>query len=93
VIKLRSWKTGRKQTRAVIHADWTDQMKRPTYVSVSFDKNNFNEEEKPLIEGDPGDVAYVMNGIAQIAWDSGWRPSGLAETVMSVVRNYKQPKA
>lgn len=92
MIKLRNWTKGKRSNRARIHAEWTDQLKRPTFVSITFDKNNHNEDEKPMIEGDPGDVAYVLNGIARIAWDAGWRPSGLAETVQAVVRNYKEPK-
>ncbi len=92
MIKLRSWKKGKRQQYAQIHAEWTDQLKRPTLVTISFDKNNFNDDEKPMIEGEPGDVAYVLNGIAAIAWDYGWRPSGLPETIAGVVKNYKEPK-
>jgi hypothetical protein len=93
VIKLRDWSRAKKHSGSgALYATWTDQMKRPTLVSIKVDKNNANEDNEPLISGDPVDISYVLNGLAQIAWECGWRPSGLANSVAGLISNYKEPK-
>jgi hypothetical protein len=34
-----------------------------------------------------------MSGLADIAWDMGWRPGGLSGSLARVVETYKIPKA
>lgn len=91
MIKLRSSERRKKGSRVAIHTKWTDQMRRPTMVEIRYDKNNHNEDEVPMIQGEPGDVSYILNGIAEIAWENGWRPRGLSGTVAAVIQNYREP--
>lgn len=73
---------------------WRDRFKREAHVKIV-------EEPLPvgsapavgtIIEGERDQVQNTMFGLAEIAWDMGWRPKGLDLVLARVVKIYELPK-
>ncbi len=77
--------------KVTIKASWRDQMRQPVKVMITTEKVHSNSTY-PLITGEAGAVSKTINGIAQIAWDLGWRPVGLGPVLARIVETYKEPK-
>lgn len=78
--------------RASVAASWTTQMREPGHVRITTEKAT---ERTPglLYEGDEGEVFKTFSGLAEIAWEMGWRPKGLAQVLGMVVAEFKLPKS
>lgn len=85
----------RTADRVTIKAVWADKMRnrRNVTVSISAAQDQRTSIVPAMLTGDVRDVSGVLNGIAQIAWDQGWRPAGLGATLAAVVERFKEPKA
>ncbi len=81
-------RTGDKVT---IKALWRDKFKHPASVTITTEKHE-TPMSRLLITGDVVDVRNTLHGLAQIAWDQGWRPLGLGPVLARIVETYKEPK-
>jgi len=74
-----------------IKALFRDNFKRPAHVAIS---RSVSEAQTPseVIHGDVKEVTDIMYSLAEIAWEMGWRPQGLAPVVGMVIQQYKLPK-
>jgi hypothetical protein len=67
-------------------------MRRPAKVNISFGKLEAPASaEQPMIEGDVKEVTDVMFAIAELAWESGWRPRGFPGALAAFAQHYKLP--
>lgn len=73
-----------------VRAVWTNQMRVPKTLAIVAEESPTGALET-LTEGDAGDVFNTLSGMAEIAWNMGWRPAGLANTVAGVVAAYRLP--
>ena len=73
-----------------VDAVWTNQMRQPRTLAIQAAESPTGALER-LTEGDAADVFNTLSGLAQIAWEMGWRPAGLSNTVAAVVAAYKIP--
>ena len=68
-------------------------MRRPARVSLALHKGQLPEAESDvLVVGESHEVYTMLSGLADIAWDMGWRPSGLPGQVAQFIQNYKPVK-
>jgi len=75
-----------------VNAAWVSKMRTPVAVHIVDEKQAIHSDSL-LIEGDAGEVQTTLNGLAEIAWDMGWRPQGLGPVLAHIVGAYKIPKA
>lgn len=88
-MKLKLYTLARlANNRIRLDALWTDQMRRPHHITVSFSPVEL-AVPTPVMEMDAGDLFKLLSGFATIAWDMGWRPQGLATAVSNVVTSFK----
>lgn len=78
--------------RLRVLARWTDEMRRPADVKMVVKRNLPDlDGDNTLVEADERDVRDAVFGIADIAWEMGWRPAGLPGTVANLIQTYKLP--
>ena len=93
-MKLRSHKESRKGDTVTIDATWTARNRQSAAVWLGQLKGTDGhpvdpaEAAKPLIQADVVDVNGITNGIAEIAWKRGWRPTGFANALQTLVMNF-----
>ena len=92
-MKLRSHRLNRTGDRTILHARWTDRMKRPANVKLVFERGLEDFSDVPAADGDIKDVSGALFGFAEIAWSMGWRPRGLMGNLARYVETYKEPPA
>jgi len=72
---------------------WRDQMRRPARVTISIDKGvDTDGAPEVYLEGSSYDTANILHAIANIAWNEGWRPGGLTESINSLIGQHKLPE-
>ena len=81
----------RKGDQLKVSALFRDHMRRPVTVHATTDRGEGNEINSCVMEGSVRDVTGTMFSLAEIAWDMGWRPKGLAGTLARVIETYKEP--
>jgi hypothetical protein len=92
-MKLKTHKIDRLPGhKVVVSGVWTNQMRMPKSVRITCDGEGTGFPET-LTEGDEGDVFNTLSGMAQIAWEMGWRPEGLANATAGLIAAYRLPKA
>lgn len=93
-MKLRGHKAERRGNDAVkMYGNWTDNMKRPAQVKVSWGPlENPTSEPQLISDGDVKATTDVYFAIAEMAWSMGWRPKGLPGFVAHMINNYKIPQ-
>lgn len=93
-MKLRGHKAERRGNSAVkMYGNWTDHMKRPAQVKVSWGHlENPTSEPQLISDGDVKETTDVYFAIAEMAWSMGWRPKGLPGFVAHMINNYKIPQ-
>jgi hypothetical protein len=93
-MKLKNHRIMRgNHNRLHIEAQWTDKMRRPAQVQIRLFKSD-NASTLPsevLIDDDVKEGTDVVFALAEIAWELGWRPRGLAGTVAGMIANFKIP--
>jgi len=91
-LKKHVVRTG-NHNRLHIDAQWTDKMRRPAQVQIQIFKASQPSDlpSEVLIEDDVKEGTDVLFAIADMAWELGWRPRGLAGTMAGLVTNYKLP--
>ena len=90
-MKLKSHTVAKlANNRARLDAIWTDQMRRPHHVSIAIQPAP-SAAMAPMVEDEAGDLFKLFSGFAEIAWEMGWRPQGLAATLGHVVTSFKLP--
>ena len=89
-IKHNIQRVGDNQT---VVAAWRTRMRTPATVKIDSGKapDGVAYHEDTLIHGDAAEVFDTLSGIAEIAWEMGWRPRGLDAVVSGVVKSYKIP--
>lgn len=73
-----------------VNAAWVSKMRTPVAVRIVDEKQAIHSDSL-LLEGDAGEVQTTLNGLAEIAWDMGWRPEGLGAILAHIVKVYKIP--
>jgi len=91
-MKIQSSVTKRTGDRITVAARWKDRFKKPAYIRVMKSDTPPDTSEDLLFSGDVKDTHGIIFGIAQVAWDMGWRPAGLLEHVMETIRSHKIPR-
>ncbi len=81
----------RNGDKVTVKALWRDTFKKPGSVKITLEKHE-TQTLRPVISADAVVVRNVLWGLAQIAWDMGWRPLGLGPVLARVVETYKEPK-
>lgn len=89
-MKKVSHRVERTGDSVAVMANWRSRMRTPTKVEIHND-NLTNPAETTLVEGGAAEVFDTLSGIAEIAWEMGWRPHGLEQVVAAVVKSYKIP--
>ena len=90
-MKLKSYKQSRKGDIVTIEAQWADRMRRPGSVSITENALTPGSVDVPSVTltGDAHEVFHTVSGIAQIAWNMGWRPPGLMGGIAQYVQDFK----
>lgn len=93
-MKLHSHKAERRSNDVVrMSAQWTDHMKRPAKVTVSWGHLEHPTSEPQVIsDGDVKQTTDVYFAIAELAWSMGWRPRGLPGFIAHTINEYKIPQ-
>lgn len=89
-MKLTKKNIERKGDVVRVTTDWVDRQRRPAGVNITITKG-MEVTNDVLMEGNVTDVDGIMNSIAQMAWERGWRPRGLMGAVARFVEVYKIP--
>lgn len=87
-MKLKSSSVTRKGDLVTVRANWITRFRQPAYVKISITEEG-HPHEGLLVDGDVIDTHGLLFGIAQIAWNIGWRPAGLLEATMETIRSHK----
>lgn len=93
-MKLHDYKADRRGNDSVrLSATWTDHMRRPAEVKITYGPLQFpTAEPQLLVEGDTKQTTDVLFAVAEMAWEMGWRPRGMAGFLAQIVNSYKIPK-
>ena len=93
-MKLHSHKAERRGNDSVkMYAQWTDHMKRPAKVTITWGHlENPTDEPQLLSDGEVKATTDVYFAIAELAWSMGWRPRGLPGFVAHMINQYKIPQ-
>ena len=78
---------------AAVTAVFNNQMRQPQQVRITRTPLESLATVEPLFEGEAAEVYHLFEGLAEIAWEMGWRPKGLANLLGHVVTEFKLPKA
>lgn len=89
-MKLRKSHTTREGPRTKVYATFTNRFRVPASLEIKWNTEAY-EATKPILDDDTVEVAGLLNGLAEIAWANGWRPRGLAGTLVRVVETYREP--
>lgn len=92
-MKLKSHSVSRGPNDVMsVKATWNDRFRKPASVELVLTMNSdASGLDNTLASGDAKDVAGAIFGIAEIAWNMGWRPEGFVNAVMGVVAAHKVP--
>jgi hypothetical protein len=92
-MKLIDYKSDRRgNDQMKIHATWSDHMKRPASVQVTWGHlEHPTTEPQLMMEGDVKNGMDVLFSLAEMAWGYGWRPRGLAGSLAAYLQQYKVP--
>ena len=93
-MKLKQHKINRlNNDRMVIDAEWTDRMRRQSHVTVAIhtSPDPSSLPQGPLMDTTLGEGMDVLYSLAEMAWETGWRPRGLAGTMAAMVVNFSIP--
>ena len=92
VSKLKSHNVDRQGDRMTVSAVWANRFKRPQHIDITRRDHDNNPAPSPILQGDVKDVQGILNGLAEIAWENGWRPANLAGRITHAVLTHKIPK-
>lgn len=76
--------------RMVVKAEWRDRFRKPASVEVVVHRDTAMLDNV-VADGDTKDVQGAIFGLAEIAWNMGWRPEGFINSLMGVVAGHKIP--
>ena len=81
----------RRGDNAQLRGHFISKFKRPTTLKIEV-----GEELEPglpatIMDGSTEDIGHVLNGLAQVAWDNGWRPNGLGPAITAFMSSWKPP--
>lgn len=90
-MKLVKHDTIRERGKYILRTAWKNQMRQPrTLVMQEQAADDFDLKNSIEFE-DKGHLGKFIEGMGEIAWAYGWRPKGLENVLVQVVRNYKVP--
>jgi|TARA_R110000751_G_scaffold100154_2_gene194019 hypothetical protein len=89
-MKLLSQSVERHPDAITLRANFVNKWRKPSGVKVLIDPS---ADDNVLISGDIKETMDTLNCIAEIAWNAGWRPSGLAAHIDAVVKGHRIPTA
>lgn len=81
----------RRGDKAKLVGHFISTFKRPQELKITLgnDIDLTGPSSGSIMEGSTGDVGNVLNGLAQVAWDNGWRPAGLGAYLGAAVAAFK----
>ena len=93
-MKLLNYTKERKGgDKMLVSASWRTRMRQPGGVSITHTtldpRTTPVSNQSVLLEGEGVDVYDTLSGLAQIAWDMGWRPAGLMGGLARYIQDYK----
>jgi hypothetical protein len=89
-MKLKSSDTQRRGDTTAVAALFHDRFRKPLDIKIVTAKSE-DPGLKALWMGDPHDVLGLFGGLAEIAWDMGWRPRGFEGKLVQTVRSFQIP--
>jgi len=82
--------------RAALVGTFRNQMKRVYDIRAlrlsDDERDNLSPPPEPFIEDRRENVLALLEAMANVAWQHGWRPAGLASNVAGYVNSYRLPK-
>ena len=75
-------------SRAIVESAWTNQMREAVHVHLTAEKTP-EKGALVLYDAEEADVFHTFSGLAEIAWEMGWRPKGLGEFLGVVIKEFK----
>ncbi len=90
MIKMLKFKNERTGNGLLLTASWRTEMKQPAKVKINILRGEFAEDADDVVmQGDVTDVNGILFGLADAAWDAGWRPRGLFPALLRVMETHK----
>ena len=83
----------RPNNQAAVFAVFNNQMRQPHGLVITKAPLEPHQAPTAMYEGDEADVFHLFEGLAEIAWEMGWRPAGLGPVLAAVVKEFKLSKA
>ena len=87
-MKLTGQSVERNGDNVRINATFTNKWRKPINVKIRI-----SDDPGPIMEGDVKETIETLNCIAEIAWNNGWRPSGLPGFLAACIQKFTIPKA
>ena len=88
-MKLTVQSVERAHDTVTINANFVDKWRKPAFVKIVLDPEGV---DNTLLTGDIKESMDTLHCIAEIAWNNGWRPAGLAGHLQRVIEIHKIPK-
>jgi len=85
-MKRKSHSLDRQGDKIELSAIFRDKMRRPAGVKLSK-----ATEPGIVYKGEVVEGMGMLFGLAEIAWDAGWRPRGLSEKIAGAMSMHKIP--
>ena len=85
-LRRKSSKVSRQGTNAVVTGVFRDRWRKPAGLKIVK-----CDPSEPVVSGDVVESLGSLWAIAEVAWDAGWRPAGLAARVGKAVEDHKLP--
>ena len=88
-MKMTEQHVERTGDKISVFGTFVNKWRKPARISIAIEEG---WTPVPVISGDVKETVETVNCIAQIAWDMGWRPAGLAGALNHIILNHKIPK-
>lgn len=75
--------------RATLSGHFVSKFKRPVALTITIGEELDQAGPHEILTGSKEDVGHIINGLAQVAWDNGWRPPGLAPSIAAFLSKWK----
>jgi hypothetical protein len=90
-MKLWNVQLKKRGTKTTILGTCRDKFKMPAKLTVSLSpiEEACGYSESTIMHGDSSMVMKTLCALAEIAWAAGWRPAGLEDSVVKLIRAHK----
>lgn len=90
-MKLLTQSVKRTGDNVTVNATWKTQDRRKAQVKIKRTIPEPGAFDEAMMTGDVKEVHGVLFGLAEIAWNMGWRPAGFIERIAGAVAAHKIP--